>query len=56
MLDVIDANGGPILVRGQRLRGLARDDVGAMPVHLELDAQRGDGDQDVAIHDDIGEH
>ena len=50
------ADRGAILVRGQRLRRLARDDVGAMPVHLELDAERGDGHQDVAVHHHVGEH
>ena len=56
VLDVVDSHGGAILVRRKRLRGLARDDVGAVAVHLELDAERGDGHQDVAIHHHVGEH
>ena len=43
-------------MRRKRLRRLAHDDVGAMSVHLQLDAERGDGHQDVAVDDDVGEH
>src|ERR1700680_2440093 len=55
VLDVVDPHSGAILVRSKRLRRFARDDVGAMTVHLQLDAERGDGHENVAIHDYVGE-
>src|SRR5450631_808561 len=51
------SEGGPVavLVGGEGLGALAGDDVGAVAVDLELNAERGDADKDVAVDLDVGE-
>ena len=54
-LDVVERDPVTVLVGRERLGGLPGDEVGAVPVDLQLDAEVGDGDEDLPVDDDVSE-
>src|ERR1700736_2663198 len=54
LVDLDDPHLGDPSVGGQRLRRLAPNEIGAVPVHLEADVELSEGAQDPGRHDDLG--